>query len=83
MLFSARLPPAYSSSGMWNRSSVEDALQGWITRRLLQTSALLAVFDHAEKPVHGLPRLHLEGQPQTRCHANEAFTPGDIRLLIG
>lgn len=50
VVFGTRLPPTYSPNGTWDRPSVEDALQGWITRRLLQTGALLAAFDHAEEP---------------------------------
>ena len=41
VVFGTRLPPAYSPSGV-GPSSVEDALQGWITRRLLHPRELIA-----------------------------------------
>jgi DNA-binding CsgD family transcriptional regulator len=50
LVFGARLAPAYSPSGRWDRESLEDALHGWIARRLLSTNALLAAFDLAEEP---------------------------------
>lgn len=49
VIFGSRLAPAYSPSGAWDRDSTQDALHGWITRRLLQTNALLAAFDFAER----------------------------------
>lgn len=50
IVFGTRLPPAYSLSGQWDRDSAEEALHGWIERRLLRTNALLAAFDLAVEP---------------------------------
>lgn len=50
LVFGARLAPAYSPTGRWDRDSLEDVLHGWIAHRLLSTNALLAAFDFAEEP---------------------------------
>jgi hypothetical protein len=50
VVFGTRLPPAYSPTGHWDRDSVQEALHGWIERRLLRTNALLAAFDLAAEP---------------------------------
>jgi len=50
IIFGTGLPPAYSPTGHWDRDSAEEALQGWIERRLLRTNALLAAFDLAAEP---------------------------------
>lgn len=50
LVFRGGLPPAWSPTGKWDREAAEEAAQGWITRRLLQTNALLAAFDHACAP---------------------------------
>lgn len=50
IVFGTRLPPAYSPTGHWDRGSAEEALHGWIERRLLRTNALLAAFDLAAEP---------------------------------
>lgn len=44
------LPPAWSPTGKWDPEAAEEAAHGWIVRRLLQTNALLAAFDHASAP---------------------------------
>lgn len=44
------MPPAWSPTGRWDVEAAEEAAQGWIARRLLQTNALLAAFDHASAP---------------------------------
>lgn len=44
------LPRAWSPSGKWDVEARQDALQGWIERRLLRTHALRAAFDHAAGP---------------------------------
>jgi hypothetical protein len=50
IIFGTRLPPAYSPTGHWDHDSAEEALHGWIERRLLRTNALLAAFDLAGEP---------------------------------
>lgn len=52
IIFGTRLPPVYSPTGHWDwdRDSAEEALHGWIERRLLRTNALLAAFDLATEP---------------------------------
>jgi hypothetical protein len=50
LVFRGGLPPAWSPTGKWDREAAEDAAHGWIVRRLLQTNALLAAFDHASAP---------------------------------
>jgi DNA-binding CsgD family transcriptional regulator len=49
-VFRGELPPAYSPTGRWDAEGAEEAAHGWIIRRLLQTNALLAAFDHATAP---------------------------------
>jgi hypothetical protein len=50
LVFRGGLPPAWSPTGKWDRDAAEEAAHGWIVRRLLQTNALLAAFDHASAP---------------------------------
>jgi len=50
LVFRGGLPPAWSPTGKWDREAAEEAAHGWIVRRLLQTNALLAAFDHASAP---------------------------------
>lgn len=49
-VFRGGLPPAWSPTGKWDAEAAEEAAHGWIVRRLLQTNALLAAFDHAIAP---------------------------------
>jgi hypothetical protein len=51
VVFHGGLPPAWSPMGKWDSEAAEEAAHGWITRRLLQTNALLAAFDHASAPL--------------------------------
>jgi hypothetical protein len=50
LVFRGGLPPAWSPTGKWDGEAAEEAAHGWIVRRLLQTNALLAAFDHASAP---------------------------------
>ena len=50
LVFRSGLPPAWSPTGRWDADAAEEAAHGWIVRRLLQTNALLAAFDHANAP---------------------------------
>lgn len=50
LVFRGGLPPVWSPTGKWDRDAAEEAAHGWIVRRLLQTNALLAAFDHASAP---------------------------------
>lgn len=50
LVFRGGLPPAWSPTGKWDPDGAEEAAHGWIVRRLLQTNALLAAFDHASAP---------------------------------
>lgn len=47
LAYQRAFPPAYSPTGKWDDEGAEEALAGWLARRLVATNALAAAFDHA------------------------------------
>ncbi|HEX4307297.1 MAG TPA: hypothetical protein VHZ54_14780 [Solirubrobacterales bacterium] len=78
IVFSARLAPAYSPTGRWDRDAHLEALHDWIERRLLRTNALLAAFDLAEHPRPFLGSL----ERNFRHHLENAKERGELDNLI-
>jgi predicted DNA-binding protein (UPF0251 family) len=79
IVFGSKLAPAYSPTGSWDDDSIQDALHGWIARRLIQTNALLAAFDFAEHPGPFLNSL----EQNFRHYLENERERGELGNLLG